>query len=184
MYTRIKKINNIEYAYLVKSYWSKRKKAPKQKTIKYLGRVHKFSRVKNTSLEQYLKLKNIQNYFSKNTTQKIIKDMIKLELFNHNFKEVKHNIWKQKNVIIDLKTKKIYNILNKKPVCIEINNNLLSTKTIRNVISPTIPPGLTNIQIYKYLANSFLSAGITLPKDKFIIISKKILNKVNNLKPS
>ena len=37
MYIRIKKIKGIEYAYLVKSYWSKRKKTPKQKNNKIFG---------------------------------------------------------------------------------------------------------------------------------------------------
>ena len=181
MYTRIKKIKNIEYVYLVKSYWSKRKKSPKQKTLKYLGRLYRFKKTKNKALEQYLNIKDIENYFNKTSIKKIIKDLIKLELHNYNFKEIKPNIWKQEDIIVDLKSKILYNSLNKKQACIEINNNFLSNKTLRNIINLKFPPGLTNIQIGKYLANSFLSTGIVLSEDKFVILSQRILKKINNI---
>lgn len=180
MYIRIKKIKGIEYAYLVKSYWSKRKKTPKQKTIKYLGRVYKFKKIKNNPLEKHLKIEDIEEYFKKSPIKKIVKDIIKLELFNHNFKQRK-DFFEQDNIIVNFKTKKVYNSLTNKQVCIEINNNFISTKTLRNLINLIIPPGLTNQQICKYLANSFLSTGINLPEDKFIIISQRILTKINRI---
>lgn len=178
MYIRIKKIKGIEYAYLVKSYWSKRKKTPKQKTIKYLGRVHKFKRTKDYSIEKYLKIKDIEKYFNKTPIKILIKNIIKSELYNHSFKEEKKDILKQNNVVVDFKNRRVYNSLNNKSICIEINNNFISTKTLRNVINHIIPPGLTNQQIYKYLANSFLSTGIDIPEERFIIISQRILNKI------
>lgn len=181
MYIRIKKIKGIEYAYLVKSYWSKRKKTPKQKSIKYLGRVYKFAKIKNMSLENYSKLKDLEGYYKKKPIKKIIKELIKLELLNHNFKEEKKGLFKQQNISIDLNLKKVYNNLTYKQVCIEINNNFISNKTLRNLMNLTIPPGLTNTQICKYLANSFLSTGISISEDKLIIISQRILKKINKI---
>lgn len=181
MYIRIKRIKGIEYAYLVKSYWSKRKKTPKQKTLKYLGRVYKLKKFKNLSIDQYLKLKNIKDYFNKKPIKQIIKSLIQLELFNYNFKKIKENIWFNNNLIVDFDSKKIFNKLTKKQVCIEINNNFLSNRTLRNLISLKFPPGLTNFQIGKYLVNSFLSAGIMLPQDEFIVLSQRIIKKINRL---
>lgn len=181
MYIRIKKIKGIEYAYLVKSYWSKRKKTPKQKTIKYLGRVYKFKKTKKLLLEKFLKIKDIDIYYQKKPIKNIVKDLIKLELLNHNFKEEKKDIFQQEDIVINFENKKVYNSLTKKQVCIEINNNFVSTKTLRNIMNLIIPPGLTNIQICKYLANSFLSTGITIPEDKFIILSQRILTKINKI---
>ncbi len=178
MYTRIKKIKGIEYAYLVKSYWSKRKKTPKQKTVKYLGKVYKLKKTKNISLEKYIKIKNIEDYYNKTPYKKIIQDLIKLELYNHNFKKIRKNILVLNNIVINFENKKIYDKLNNKQICIEINNNFLSTKTLRNIINLIIPPGLIDSQIYKHIANSFISAGINIPQDKFVILSQKILNKI------
>lgn len=178
MYTRIKKIKGISYAYLVKSCWLKRKKKPKQKTIQYLGKVYKFSKVNNKSIEEFLKLNDINSYFNKIPIKRIVQDLIKLELHNYNFEEINPYTWKQGDVIVNFKDKKIYNILTKKPACIEINNNFLSTKSFRNILNPMIPPGLTDKQIGKYLANSFLSVGILMPQDNFITLSQRIVNKV------
>ena len=37
VYLRKKKVRNVEYLYLVKSEWDKKKRTSRQKTIKYLG---------------------------------------------------------------------------------------------------------------------------------------------------
>ena len=181
MYTRIKKIKGIEYAYLVKSNWSKRKKTSKQKTLKYLGRVYRFKKSKNQTIEKYLKLKDLDSYFLKKPVKQVIISLIQLELFNHNFKELKKNIWVNKDIVVNFKEKKIYNQITKKQTCVEINNNFLSNKTLRNLISLKVPPGLTNLQIGNYLANSFLSAGVTLSQDKFVVLSRRILAKINKI---
>jgi len=44
VYIRSKKVKGIDYAYLVKSVWNKRKNTSNQQTIKYLG---KASDIKN-----------------------------------------------------------------------------------------------------------------------------------------
>lgn len=174
MYIRIKKIKGINYAYLVKSYWSKRRKTPKQKTLCYLGRVYKFQKIENKNLIEHFGTQDIEKYFKKEPIKKIIKELIKLELSNYNFKETKPNIWTQDKIIVNLVTKKVYASF-EKPACIEINNNFLSTKTLRNILNLRFPPNLNNTQIYKYLASSFLSVGIALPEDKFILLSQRIL---------
>ncbi len=180
MYIRKKKIKGIEYAYLVKSSWSRRKQSPKQKTIQYLGKIYKFSKTSDINLESFLKLSDLSKYLDKSPVKRIVADLIKKELYNYGFREDNFNVWKKDNIFVNFKNKKIYNANTKKPVCIEINNNFLSTKTLRNLINFIIPPGLTDLQIGKYFANSFLSAGINIPEDRFIILSKRIINKVKN----
>lgn len=178
MYVRIKKIKGIRYAYLVKSCWSRRKKKPRQKTIQYLGKVYTLPKVKNALLEDHLGIKNTSSYFEKTPIKKIIKSMIEWELYNHNFEKTSKNVWVNNNIVIDLVIKKIYNSSTKRLVCIEMNNNFLTTKALRNLINLSVPPGLTDVQIGKYLVNSFLSAGINVPKDEFITLSQRIIDKI------
>ena len=176
MYIRTKKINNNLYAYQVSARWSKKKKAPKQKTVKYLGKLHTLKKAYNKSFEKYIK-KDLNQYLKKTQHKKIILDLIRCELLNHRFKEIKKDIWKHKNFIVDLKTKKVYDVNTNKTICLEINNNFLTTHTIRNIVYFSSPPNLTNIQIGKSLAKAFLSAGIILPEEIFVTIFKKISKK-------
>ena len=139
--------------------------------------VVKFERTQNIPLETYLKIKDIKSYFAQKPIKTIIKNLIMLELSNHDFKKIKPNIWAKENVIVDFNSKSILNKNNKKLACIEINNNFLLTKTLRNLINLIFPPGLTDFQIGKHLANSFLSAGIQISQDNFVILSQRILKK-------
>lgn len=176
MYIRTKKINNTLYAYLVSARWSKRKKAPKQKTVKYLGKLYQLKKISNKSFEQFIK-KNINKYLKLTKPKKIILDLVRCELKNHKLKEVKRDIWQQKNIKVDLKTKRVYDENTNKTICLEINNNFLTTHTLRNIINFNAPPNLTNMQIGKSLAKAFLSAGITIPEQTFVNIFQKISSK-------
>lgn len=173
MYIRTKKIKNTLYAYLVSARWSKRRKAPKQKTVKYLGKLYKIKKIYNKPFEKYIK-KNLSLYLKKNLYKKIVFDLVCCELVNHRFKEIKKDIWNHKNLVVDLKTKKVYDLNTNKTVCLEINNNFLTTHTLRNIVYFNFLPNLTKIQIGKSLAKAFLSAGIMLPEDIFVTLFQKI----------
>lgn len=173
MYIRTKKIRNTLYAYLVSARWSKKKKAPKQKTVKYLGKLHTIEKKYNKTFEKYIK-KDLHNYLKKSTPRRITLDLVRCELLNHRFKEVKKDIWKYKNFIVDLKTKKVYDTNTNKTICLEINNNFLTTHTLRNIVYFSSPPNLTNMQIGKSLAKAYLSAGIIIPEEIFVDIFQKI----------
>ena len=43
VYIRNKRVKGMDYSYLVKSIWDKKKKVSKQETIKYLGRTEKIT---------------------------------------------------------------------------------------------------------------------------------------------
>ena len=176
MYIRTKKIKDQHYAYLVSARWSKRKKAPKQKTVKYLGKLKTIKKTKNKTFEQYIK-KDLEEYLKKTKLKRIVLDLVRCELINHKFKEVKKDVWQLSEAIVDLKTKKVYNLDTKKTLCLEINNNFLTTHTLRNIVDFSSPPNLTNLQIGKSLAKAFLSAGIVLPEPIFLAIFQKISKK-------
>ena len=181
MFIRIKKIKNKEYAYLVKNIWRKRKKASRQTTKRYLGKVHKVEKTTNVSLKDFLKINNLEKYLNENKPEKIIKNLIQTELSNHEFKEVQKDVWILNSIKLNLKEKTIINEKTKKPLCLEINNNFLCNPTLKKLLKFKPKAELTELQIGKGLANSFESAGILIPKDIFVVIAQKILkDKKNN----
>jgi len=176
MFIRIKKIKNIEYAYLVENKWRKRRKNKvKQKTLKYLGKVYKLETTKNLTLNEYIKT-NLEEYL-KNPPIKIIKDLITIGLLNHNFKKLNNNSYENDNIHIDLNEKKVINKNTKKKICLEMNNNFLCSYTLKKLLNFKPKQNLTKLQIGKQLANSFESAGVKIPKEIFVIIAQKILKK-------
>ena len=171
MFIRTKKIKNQLYAYLVKNTWKKRKKSSRQKTHSYLGKVIKPQKTQNKTFQEFI------NYnFEEAPIKKLIKDLIKLELYNHNFKQVSKNKYEYENIIVNLKDKKVTK--GKKEICLEINNNFLCSYTLRKLIDFSPKKDLTQLQIGKQLANSFESAGIILPKEIFVIVAKKVLKEI------
>ena len=169
MFIRTKKINKKEYAYVVKNTWKKRKKESRQKVSSYLGRIYKLEKINNNQLEAD---------YEKQSYKKTILDLIRLELLNHDFKEIKKNIWQKEEFIVDLKNKKVYDLKNKKNICLEINNNFSCNYTLRKLINFIPKKGLTELQIGKQLANSFEAAGVSVSKDIFVIIAQKVLKEV------
>ncbi len=179
MFIRSKKIKNQEYAYLVKNIWRKRKKSSRQKSSKYLGKLYKFNKIKNNSLEEYINITDLNKYLENTIHKKIIKDLFRLELLNHGFHQKSQNIFLLDNFKVNLSKKTVIDTKTKKPICLEINNNFLCNYTLSRLIDFIPKKGLTELQIGKQLANSFESAGILVHKDVFVIIAKKVLEKVN-----
>ena len=179
MFIRIKKIKNNNYAYLVENFWRKRKKYKvKQKTLKYLGKAIRLEKKQNKSLLEFLNIENLQEYLEKQNPKRIILDLIRLELINHNFKETKKNIFELNNFKVNLKDKRVIDLKTKKEICLEINNNFLCSYTLRKLINFTPKQNLAELQIGKQLANALESSGIIIPKEIFVIVAKKILEKI------
>ena len=63
VYIRNKRVKGMDYSYLVKSIWDKKKKVSKQETIKYLGRTEKITL--DDIPEDYIDNKNIIKFFAK-----------------------------------------------------------------------------------------------------------------------
>lgn len=179
MFIRIKKIKSNNYAYVVENLWRKRKRYKvKQKTLKYLGRVIKLEKQQNLSLGEFLKIENPEECLKKQQPKKIILNLIKKELTNHNFKEVKKNRWELNEIKTDLQNKKVFNKKTKKEICLEINNNFFCSYTLRKLLNFNPRKGLTELQIGKQLANAFESSGIKVQREVFVIIAKKILDEI------
>ena len=177
MFIRIKKIKGKEYAYLVKNTWKKRKKSSRQTSSSYLGKVIKLKKTNNKSLLEFLNLKDINKYL-KSPYNKIILDLLKLELFNHSFTQTNKNIWTKDNTLIDFKNQKVSDLSTKKPLCLEINNNFLCSYTIRKLMNFKPKPNLTEIQIGKQLATTIESSGVLISKEIFVTLAQKILKEV------
>jgi hypothetical protein len=168
MYIRIKTLKNQKYAYLVKNKRYKTKPTPKQKTIKYLGRVH--TPFKQHSLQLH---KNLEFYFKNNNSKQILKDLIILELKNHNFKELPNNIYKQNNLTIDLNKLTITNTKNN-IISLEINEGFLNNYTLNELFKYKHQFETPLMQQGTILANLLISAGIKIDEEIFLRLFEKI----------
>ena len=171
MFIRKKTISKKEYAYLVENKWRKRRKNKvKQKTLKYLGKVYKLEKINN----QEQKPVNAEQY---TTTQpkKIILERIRREIQTHGFQETKKNIFEKENKLINLTKCNVKDKKTKKQLCLEINNNFFCSYTLRKLIHFIPKQGLTDLEIGKQLATAFESAGVSIPKELFVILAQKIL---------
>jgi len=172
MYIRIKKIKNQRYAYLVKNIWKKRKKQPIQKTIKYLGKVYTPTK-KEINFEDHYKISSLQEYIEKNEPKKIFQDLIEFELYRHNFKK-DNNLWVNGHIFVDLNSKEVYS--KNKKIALEINEGFLTQHTIKTLLNFRLPNKITK-ECGKELANTLLSAGISIKSQFFILLFKKLLKK-------
>ena len=105
-FIRTKKIKGAEYAYIVENQWKRKGKKVKQKSKKYLGRVYRFDRANLMDFAAFYNIDDINDYVDRATVEKILVDLIKLELFNYGFKEAKEGIWQRECCFFDLKKKK------------------------------------------------------------------------------
>lgn len=174
MFIRAKKHKNNSYAYLVENKWYKTHQQSRQKTKKYLGKICTPEKKHNNTLEQHIKTKNINKYIKKTPIKTILLNLIKLELRNHSFKQIKNNTYQHKNIIINLKNKKVYDKNTNKPACIELNNNFLTKLTLTKLINFEPPKQSTKMQIGKSFASTILASGIKINQDLFILVFNKI----------
>ena len=166
MFLRIKKINNIKYAYLVGNKWYKRRtkgkgKGPRQKVRKYLGRVYSFEKASNESFFNFKKVSDLNQYLKNNEKNKVIKDLVEWELFKHKISD---------EFFIDFNNKKI--LKNKKEISLAINEGFLNSYTLARLLDfkfehDTEKAGLE-------LAKYFVEAGINVPKEIFVGIFGKV----------
>lgn len=163
MFIRIKKRKNAKYTYLVKNKRYKTKKYPKQIVISYLGKVYTPKKTNKLKLD-----------FSLLSFKDTILKLIETELLNHNFK-LKNSLYKQENIIIDLKKKTIHNKkLN--PISIELNEGFLNNHTLNELLNFNYNPKQPPLTQGHNLANLLISAGIKLSPSKFLKLFKKIHN--------
>lgn len=169
MFIRVKKIYGNEYGYLVRNRWTK--KGPRQKTRKYLGKVIKLEKVKNMSLLDILKYKNLDFFVENYKFKDIVRKLAELELLKHGFKsEGKGVVYRLDDYRFDLS--KLTTTKAGKNVVLRINEGLLCGKGIELLMK--FLPKEGEQQTAVALAEAFVNAGIDIEKEVFIKIFQKI----------
>lgn len=175
MYIRLKKIKSLNYAYLVKS--KRRKSKVKQKSLKYLGRV--YSPIRGSlDISDYIN-SPLEDYISNKTISQIIIDLIRFELLNHQFKEIKQNIFTLEKIKIDLNKLTFKNNHNNN-IVLEINEGFLCNYTLNYMLNYKFP-NLDEKGCGISLANSILNTGIKLNQELFIFLFKKYYKEIDSL---
>ena len=160
--------NTYAYAYLAKI--KQYKKHPKQKIIKYLGRVYKPQKTNNNQLEVPLKSLN-----------KTLLNVLKIELKNHDFKEYEANKLKKDDILVNLDEMTIKNQKTYKKVCIHINQGVLCDYTLTKFLKYK-PPKQDMKTVSKNFAKTVVEAGIQPSQPIIIEIFKIIQTMINNPK--
>ena len=173
MFIRVKKRKNKAgevkaYAYVVESTYKKRKKSPRQKAKKYLGRVYYFKH-KKAVFEGFTPEWVIDNEY-----QTIIKTLIVRELKQLCFVE-KDGVWENKLVVVDIAARRVWHKDGKNEVCIALNEGFLTKYTLRRVLDFK-PPEALERQIGKALGDAIVSAGVQIDQRLFISLFRKIID--------
>jgi hypothetical protein len=168
MFIRIKKVKGMEYAYKVKNKWTK--KGPRQKTVKYLGRVHNFEKKKELDFLQENKITNPNDYAAQKKWPEIVNDLLICELKSHGFRK-KDNVWLCKGCTVDLNQNTI--LKGSKVAVLAMNEGFLCNETLQQAL--TFKPEGIEKDIAYDLANVLVSAGIATPEQLFISLYEKIM---------
>jgi hypothetical protein len=165
-FIRTKKIKGSEYAYIVENRWAR--KRTKQRSKKYLGKVYRFDRVGVMDFYEHYDISNIDEYLAGKSKEGVIRDLVKLELFNYGFKEEK-GVWQRDGCFINLKGKKVYNQKGNN-IALAFNDGFLTTYAIRKLHNFT-----ADVEEEGYdFAKLFIEAGIAVPKDVFVGVFSKV----------
>jgi len=177
MFLRIKKVQNKEYVYLVNNRWNKRKRSSRQKTSKYLGRNYKLTKSNPALFEDFIP-SDINDYFSKYSSQHIIKDLINHELLQHSFKLSEEKL-KSSNFLVDINNIQVIDDKTQKPISLEMNEGFLNNYTLSNLLNIKYNQK-TDKEIARLLADSLLSAGISIEEDIFILLYSRIVKELKD----
>ncbi|MFH1054411.1 MAG: hypothetical protein V1740_08375 [Candidatus Woesearchaeota archaeon] len=148
-YVRLKKVKSNYYGYLVENKY--RKKGPKQKVKKYLGRVSKPNLVYNIDFLKFFDVNNIKAYVKNRNKTKVINDLVKWELFKHGF---------DKDQLDDNEV-------------LKINEGLLCNYHIRKLKRFNISGD--ERKVGTMLAEGFVNTGIKVPEELFVEYFKRFV---------
>ncbi len=169
MFIRVKKIKGFPYAYLVKNTWTDN--GPRQKIIKYLGRVYELEKKNDVTFSDFIKI-DLVKYSKENKYRKIIHDLICFELTKHGFKKDKENKFQIECVEIDLKEE---NPL--KNNVLKINEGFLCNYTLNKILNYQPKKNKFDEEIGLDMAKLFVNAGLEIPGEIFIELFEKIMDK-------
>ena len=159
MFLRTKKIKNNSYLYAIDNKWYKRKKGPRSKSQKYLGKCHKPERINN--FKPQLDLKHIEI----TPFRKIIQYLVELELNNHGIeKQSRYYLYQSKFRLNPYLTP---------PINLEMNEGFLCNYTLNKLYNFKFKSSNLKEKA-KELANTLLQAGLKVEEDLFIELYKKL----------
>ncbi|MFP4402874.1 MAG: adenylate kinase family protein [Candidatus Woesearchaeota archaeon] len=157
MFIRSKKIKNNLYAYAIKNKWTKL--GPRQCYSKYLGKVIVLKQENNLDFEEIFNYK-----INKNDPYYLVRYIIIKELTNYGFKKKNEFKYYYDDIVINLINGTIKK--NKKNIVLMLNNDFLSTFTLKKLIFFNSTKDKNNVALD--LAKSFIQAGIAVRQDLFI----------------
>ena len=165
-FIRTKKVKDNEYAYIAENKRYRKKKV-KQKSKKYLGRVYRFDRVNVMDFYEYYDISDVESYLEENSKEKIVSDLVKLELFNYGFEE-KDGKWVKDNCVFD--GKRFFSGRGK--VALAFNEGFLSDFTLKRVLNFKADTEEDGAVFAKY----FVEAGLAVPQDIFVGVFRMIFD--------
>ncbi|MBU0980861.1 MAG: hypothetical protein KJ709_08720 [Nanoarchaeota archaeon] len=165
MFIRLKKINGQLYAYRVRNTWTK--KGARQKSVKYLGKALELDKPGKLSFEEFLK-KYPAGFIEEAELKQIIAALVSWELQRRGFKAKEGFVKGDVNIQLN----KLQPEMNGKPLIIKMGEGYLCAETIKALLSfrqKEEDPETAGMR----LANSFISAGIQVPKEVFVKVFEK-----------
>lgn len=159
--------NTYIYAYLAKI--RRPRKKPKQKIVKYLGRVFTFSKTGSKQPEINLN-QPLRNLFC---------SLIKVELENHGFREIAPQKLRNEGIEVDMSQVTITNKNTGKRVCIQLNQGMLCEETLKNILEYS-PPQENMRKISQHFAKTVIEVGIQAQETIIVQIFQKIQTMINN----
>ena len=172
MYIRTKTRKNASgrvYTYAYLAHIKQRKSHPRQKIIKYLGRVYKAERI-GTKAPQIT---------PSDTLTEMVMTLIKTELENHGFKETNPKTLRKDDIEVNLNQATVINSRKNKRACLQLNQGILCDNTLKNLMAYQ-PPKEDMKRIGKHFAKTVVEAGIQASQPIIIEIFKKIQTMINN----
>lgn len=165
-FIRIKKVKGKEYAYLVRSKWSKH--GPKQKVKAYLGKLYRLGKEKDVDFWETVDAKP-ESYARLAAKEKIVHDLIRFELLKHGFAD-NEGRWVKDGLKVDIKKKKFVNGRNAGCV-LAINEGYLCGYKIKELLK--YEQGERVEESGYNLAKLFVESGIVVPQEVFIAYYEK-----------
>lgn len=172
MFIRKKRVNNNEYAYLVKNEWTHH--GARQKVSQYLGKVHVLIPQYSLSFEEFLKKIQLsyEEYCVSISSQQFIKHIIGYELYKHGFWYADSQVWHKDGLVVDLSAATVTKQAT--PIVLQLNNDFFCNHTLQS-LTPFVP-SQDEQQTAVMLAHAFVKAGIALDPTIFVEVYQKFHN--------
>jgi len=180
---RVKKIRKkgkeYKYAYLVENRWKKRgtktgKKGARQKVKAYLGKVHELSKVDDKGFISHFSVSDVKAHFDENGTNKVIRDLIRVELLNHGFME-NGDFYANGDLTVYLGDEFfIKNLKDEKDrkLVLSMNEGFLCKETFEKLTC--FKARGTEEEIGLELGNALLEAGLKVPNEVFVEMVERV----------